>query len=206
MKDVIVDLYICTPKVNNDTDAYADWNNAITNASENMLAGAITSANYGLKPTMFTAFNKKWSTKVVSMKLLPGQTYEHFIKAGPLCMDYKKFLNVSTNWNFPKGVGLSCFTVQRNVGLIPDTANYSSHSAGAVTVANAAAITCELKYVFVINAPELCDDSQKFEKFCYNAYNQGAGAPYSINDYQASAYLAKKVFAKAPQSGAITAV
>lgn len=201
--DQELDFYQCIPKMSTSTIAVTDWTNSLTNSNENL--SAVNSAWIGVTPGMSATFSKKWKYKKVTFYLKPGQKAEHFVKCGPLCYKYSTFQNVGSNWNYPKGVGMSCFFISRQPTLLPNTDGLACHNAHttAVNVTRFAAVTCELKSVYVIEAPELSEDAQKFDKFAYNAYVNNGTTVYTQTQIGASADVVKDVFAKAPATAAV---
>jgi hypothetical protein len=198
-----LDFYQCIPKMSNSTVAVTDWTNSFTNANENL--SAVNSAWYGVTPGMSSSFSKKWTYKKKTFLLKPGAKATHFVKCGPLCYKYANFQNVSTNWNYPKGVGMSCFFISKQPQILPNTAGHSAHNAHTTTINTTgfAAVTCELKSTYVIEAPELCEDTQKFDKFAYNAYVNNGAVVYAQTQVGATGDVVKDVFFKAPQVAAV---
>lgn len=196
-----LDFYECVSKGSTNTQAMDDWVAMLPNANEN-LSGS-TQFWYGAHPGQISSFGTKWSYKKITFNLHPGQTCKHFIKQGPLCYKYKNYLNVSTNWNYPKGVGMSCFWISRQPKLLPNVTGVSAHNAKPITLANYPFVSVETISKYVIEAPELCDDAQKFDKYVMNSY-VAVGNTFPQEQLGATADVIKEVYAKGPQAGLIT--
>lgn len=186
-----VDFYQCVSKTSTDTSALAMWGQTLTALAgkENMASNDVT--HWDMTPGMTPAWAGRWKYTRKRFRLEAGQDYKMYLKSGTQCYDYSKMLVGGTQPYYPKGKGLSCFYVVRkpNLTMIEPgnaQANNTQHRGDNFTrvldTTNAAwALTCEIIEKYVIEAPELCDDAQKFDKFLHNCYQTqgGATAPYT---------------------------
>lgn len=199
-----LDFYQCVPKTSTDTSAITEWENALAQSASNVTAQVNTW--YGAEPGQCELWTKKWAYKKKTFVLQPGGSATHFVKQGPLCYTYKNFLNVSGNWNFPKGIGMSCFFVNSTPTIIPNVAKVGAHTAKADVSDDYNAITCELISKYVIEAPQICEDAQKFDKWATNSYINNTGVVYTQQDVGSTGDTVKTVFAEEPGRGHVTIV
>jgi len=202
--DVIeLDFYMCVPKHNTNETANQEWANAVGSAAANI--SGQTTFWYGAEPGQLEAWTKKWSYKKKTWLLKPGQTVTHFEKQGPLCYTFAKFLNNTTNWAFPKGVGLSCFFITKQPIVRPNSVKISAHHTKAAAAGDYRTLTCEITHKYVIEAPEICDDDQKFDKYVTNSY-VGGGSLFIQTQVGTSGDTVKDTYYKDPGLGPVTVV
>jgi len=203
MTDQEVDFYMCISKSSINDASLSTWQSAISNAAENV-NGQLTT-HYGAEPGQLADFSKKWTYKKKTFYLKPGESKKFFVKQGPLCYNYQKFLNTSSNFNFPKGVGVSCFLVHKQPKLLPNVNGISAHHATTYTVGNYSWLSCEITRKYVIEAPELAAESQKFDKYVSNSYTASTNTVVQTQ-VGSSGDTVKTVFVKAPQVGPTTII
>lgn len=199
-----LDFYQCVPKISSNITALDDWTNKVASAAEN-----INGQNqfwYGAEPGQVESFTQKWSYKKKTFVLAPGASASHFVKQGPLCYTYSKFLNNTTNWNFPKGIGMSCFFVARQPHVHPTNTKFVGHCTIADASSDYNAITCELVSKYVIEAPELCTDTQKFDKYATNSYINSGTSIYTQLQLPVTGDPFKTVYQKEPAQGHVAYV
>jgi len=202
MQVIELDFYMCVPKISTNTNAIDEWANLAANQASNV--SGQTPYWYGAEPGQLTSFSKKWSYKKKTWMLKPGQSVSHFEKQGPLCYTYSKFINGTSNWTFPKGVGISCFFVTKFPQLLVNDSKIAGHSTKANSASNYRTVSIEVTHKYVIEAPEISDDSQKFDKFITNSYN-GAGGVIGVQTQTGSAGdTVKDVYYKDPGLGLVS--
>ena len=197
------DFYQCIPVISTTSSALADWQSAVAQESGNI--SAQNADWYGAEPGQTSTFGKKWKYTKKTFVLAPGKSVEHFVKQGPLCYTYSKYLNTTTNFNFPKGIGMSCFIVNRRPQLVPNTSGVAAHHSTSYTVANYSWVTCELVSKFVIEAPEISEDAQKFDKWATNTYVSNAST-FCQTQVGAVGDTTKRVYSMAPEDGPVTVI
>lgn len=198
---VEVDFYMCIPKISTNILAATDWGNLLAQSSENI--SAQNSEWFGAEPGQLVAFGRKWSYRKKTFYLKPGASATHFQKQGPLCYTFAKYMDNTTVFNFPKGVGVSCFYVTRYPQLtVDDTNKISAHYGTPVVAGDKNAVSCEVISKWVIEAPEISDDAQKFDKYAVNAY-VNVGTTYCQQQVGASAGtdVNTDVYARQPANG-----
>lgn len=156
-------FYQCISKAGTDKTALEEWISENAGSSSNVSSATIIA--YGNAPSLIEAWAARWKYTCTKIMLAPGQVSSVYVKGPSMTYDYQKFIGpAGTLLNFPKGVGVNCFYTMR----LPEVALSSStaiHGHPVRSVASGYGVVCDVKLSAVIEAPEICADAQKYDKF-----------------------------------------
>lgn len=175
-----IEFYQCTAKSSQNLAAVTFWVNTLSTAAGKENLASLTTNSYYASPGQLQSFSQAWNYSVKTVTLDPGQSGHIFMSQKDQCYDWAKFQDAGTYPLNPKGKTVSCFYVVRNKEVLPSVVGTQAGHPGATQTAGYS-VTCEIVEKYVIEAPEISEDAQKFDKFYMNVNDTTSGAaPYSV--------------------------
>ena len=175
-----IEFYQCTAKSSQNLAAVTFWTSTLAAAAGKENLASINVNGYYASPGQLQSFSQSWNYSVKTVTLDPGQSAHIFMSQKDQCYDWAKFQDAGTYPVNPKGKTVSCFYIVRNKEVLANlAATQSGHPGSGYTAGYT--VTCEIVEKYVIEAPEISEDVQKFDKFYMNVNDVTTGAaPYSV--------------------------
>lgn len=178
-----IEFYECVAKTATSNPALSQWVDTLTALAALENLNSISVTTWGASPGQLTNFASKWKYVKKRIVLEAGQDKTVYLKSGPQCYDFSKQLVGDKQSVFPRGKGLSTFWILKRplLNQVDFNGGHSTQHRGSTFprsagLTSAWGVTCEIIEKYVIEAPEISNDAQKFDKFAMNCYQNQASA------------------------------